>query len=54
MKETSFIAAAQAFFGRKSGQSLGDFTAEVKKLTPQDREDMIPGLEANLGVKIVR
>lgn len=33
----SLSAALKAFFGTKPGQSLTDFMAEVKELTPEDR-----------------
>lgn len=54
MDEISFTQACSRFFGKKDGQSLNEFGAEIKMLSPKDREDMIPGLEKNLDVKIKR
>ncbi len=51
-KLTGFIVACKQFFGFHSGQSLMDFKNEVAQLTEKDRAEMIPGLEAALGVKI--
>jgi len=51
-KLVGFMTACKQFFGQKPGQTLLDFRNEVGKLTPQDRGDMIPGLEKELGVKI--
>lgn len=51
-KPIGFIVACKTFFGMKDGQSLADFKNEITALTPQDRLDLIPGLEAALGVKI--
>lgn len=53
-KKTGFIVACKSYFGFKPDQTLLEFKNEVKELTPKDREDMIPGLEAALGVKIER
>jgi hypothetical protein len=53
MNEKTFMVACKEFFGFLPGQTLSDFSAEVKKLTEQDRKEMTPGLEQNLGVKIV-
>jgi hypothetical protein len=52
LKEKSFVAAMMDFFGRKPGQTMGDFSAELRALTPQDREYFTAGLEQN-GYKIV-
>ena len=52
-KETiSFISACVRFFGVLPGQSKIQFGQEIKKLTPADREEMKPELEAILGVAI--
>jgi hypothetical protein len=51
-KVTGFIVACKQFFGFKDGQTLLEFKTEVNALTPQDRLDMIPGLESALGIKI--
>lgn len=50
--ELSFNQAAMQFFGKKEGQSLGDFMKECRALTPKDRADMTPGLEKALDCKI--
>ena len=34
----SFTAACKDFFGYQTGQTLGEFMAEVKELTTADRE----------------
>lgn len=53
MAETvSFMAACRKFFGLKDGQTALDFGKEVRALSAQDRLDMIPGLERELGVVI--
>jgi hypothetical protein len=41
LKSMTFVMACNSHFGRKAGQSLQDFNAELKALTPKDREDMI-------------
>ena len=48
----SFVTACVRFFGKLPGQTNLDVGKEVKALTPKDREEMIPGLEAALGVTI--
>lgn len=47
MKEMSFVPACKDFFGFKHGQSLGEFMTECKALSPEDREEIKAGLEAN-------
>lgn len=37
----TFISACREFFGKKEGQSLQDFAAEVKAVQGPDREEMI-------------
>lgn len=39
-----FAAPAAKFFGRHSGQSLGDFAAELGSLTDDDVRDLHSGL----------
>jgi hypothetical protein len=51
-KPTSFIVACKSYFGFKPNQTLLEFKQEVAALTPEDRADMIPGLETALGIKI--
>lgn len=48
----TFMGACKNFFGFKAGQTLGDFSAEVKALTKEDRAELTPQLEAALGAKI--
>lgn len=38
LKVTSLTVACKEYFGYKPGQTLGEFVAEVKELTPDDRE----------------
>jgi len=38
------VKAVQAFFGRKNGQTLADFAAELKALTESDRTDIANGM----------
>lgn len=49
---SSFAGACKAFFGLLPGQSLGDFAAEVRKLTDSDRAEITEGLARN-GLVIV-
>jgi hypothetical protein len=44
---TSFVGAMADFFGRKEGQSLGEFNMELKALTPEDRKFFFAGLKQN-------
>lgn len=37
----SFIARMSDYFGRKPGQTTGEFGAELKQLTPKDKEDFV-------------
>ena len=48
----SFVSACVRFFGKLPGQTNLDVGKEVKALTPEDRREMIPGLESALGVTI--
>ena len=41
LKHMTFISACNSFFGRKPGQTLQEFNAEIKCLTEQDRKDLI-------------
>lgn len=40
MKELSFIGACREFFGYKPGDTLKEFSAEIKALTAKDREEL--------------
>lgn len=41
IKKCGFVVAMRYFFGPKEGETLQDFAAELKQLTPQDRADFI-------------
>jgi hypothetical protein len=41
LKYTTFIMACREFFGNKPGQTLQEFAAEVRALTPEDRAEFI-------------
>lgn len=44
---SSFTAAMADYFGKLEGQSLGDFSKELKALSPKDRQFFFDGLKAN-------
>lgn len=46
-KPTSFLASMKHFFGYKDGQTLSEFSAEMKALTPADRDYFTIGLRQN-------
>jgi hypothetical protein len=48
----SFVAACHTYFGRKPGQSLGEFGAELKALTPQDRRELALLLSVEQGTEV--
>ena len=47
MSQVSFAAACRSFFGFLPGQTLGQFGAELKTLTNEDRIEIAEGLRAN-------
>jgi exonuclease VII large subunit len=47
-----FAVAVKKFFGMKDGQTLQDFVAEVRGLTPADRAEMAPQLSVALGEEV--
>jgi len=49
----TFMAACREYFGLKPNQTPLQFGQEIKALTPKDREDLKPGLEAALDCTIV-
>jgi hypothetical protein len=53
MESISFMSACVRFFGVREGQTKLQFGKEVQALTPADRIELTPGLEKELGVKIV-
>lgn len=48
----SFTAALTKFFGRKEGQTLGEFSVELKALTHKDKLDLVAPLSAALGTPV--
>lgn len=48
----SFVVAMKAFFGLKEGETLPQFTAEIKALTPKDRDDF-KAMLATVGYEVV-
>ena len=51
--QISFMSACVQFFCAKPGQSKVQFGQEVKELTPEDRKELKPMLEAELGLEII-
>ena len=49
----SFVMAARKYFGQKTGQTLAEFSAELKLLTDQDKLDLAPMLSKALGEDVV-
>lgn len=41
MKQVTFIVACREFFGLLPGQTLAEFSKEIKALTVKDRTDLI-------------
>jgi len=41
MEHLTFISACRKFFGIKDGQTLQQFAAEIRELTPQYKADLI-------------
>lgn len=41
LKSMTFVAACNSHFGRKPGQSLAEFAAELKALPDKDRAELI-------------
>lgn len=50
--EKTFVRAVNEFFGRKPGQNLTEFQAEIKALSVEDREYFVREF-AKIGIKIV-
>lgn len=42
-----FVAAMRDFFGNRPGNTIGDFAAELKALSVEDRAFFAEGLRAN-------
>jgi hypothetical protein len=51
-EKKKFVTACMMYFGKKPGQTLQGFMDEVRKLTPQDRDDLKGMLQAELGCEI--
>ena len=49
----TFMAACKDFFGLREGQTSLEFGKEIKALTPEDRAEIVAGLETN-GYKILQ
>jgi hypothetical protein len=52
MEEIPFITAVKRFFGYKAGQTAGQFIAEVRQLTPEDKKELAPLLGKALGLEV--
>jgi len=46
------ISALQKFFGRKQGQTLKEFAAEVKELTPEEKYELASLAAKELGEEL--
>lgn len=53
MRQMSFTAAINEVFGKKPGQTLGEFQQELKALDPTDREYFKKHLKAEKEIEIV-
>lgn len=47
-----FIVASKKFFGQKKSETLRQFLDENNQLTLKDKQELVPGLEKELGVTI--
>lgn len=47
-----FVTACRKFFGMKSGETLTEFMAEVKALTPEDRKELAELLSVELNEEV--
>lgn len=47
-----FMAAVAKYFGKKEGQTLGEFKKEVDELTDKDRTDLAPLLSKVVGEEV--
>ena len=45
----TFMAACRKYFGFKDGQTLTEFSKEVKELSAEDHAEMAEGLSKELG-----
>ena len=44
------LSVIRQYFGKKDGQSLSQFAAEVKQLTEADKNELAQGAAINLGL----
>lgn len=49
----SFVVAVNRFFGRKDGQTLGEFAVEIRQLTDGDKIHMARMLSEELKEEVV-
>jgi hypothetical protein len=48
-KSVTFVVACKQFFGLLPNQTLQEFAAELRKLTPEDKQELIK-LFAEIGI----
>jgi len=48
----SFVMACKKYFGQKEGQTLMEFSTELKGLTDKDRLELAPLLSEVLGEEV--
>ena len=53
-KETSEASAIKRYFGQPEGQTLQEFMAELKALTPEDKTELACGAAKELGWTVVQ
>ena len=53
MEPMSLVVAIHRYFGKKAGETLDGFAAEIKALTENDREEFVILLSKELGVPVV-
>ncbi len=46
------IQILRQFFGLKAGQTTGEFFAEVKQLSPEERNELVALAAKELGVEV--
>jgi hypothetical protein len=49
MAEKTAMAIINEFFGRKPGQTLTEFAAEIKELSPEEKAELVNGAAFELG-----
>lgn len=52
LEKVSFVTACNRFFGRKPGQTTGEFAVELRALTEKDKADLI-AMFPSVGFEIV-